>query len=128
MEASILKLEDIVSVEVIDCQEVYDLTVEDNHNYYLATKTLPILVHNSGKSTFVDQVCIRLACRKNWKFGMFSPENDNKLKSIRMAEQIAGKPVHGNNRMTKELFERALEIINSKFYFYDTKYIIFGLT
>jgi twinkle protein len=120
MEASILKLEDIVSVEVIDCQEVYDLTVEDNHNYYLATKTLPILVHNSGKSTFVDQVCIRLACRKNWKFGMFSPENDNKLKSIRMAEQIAGKPVHGNNRMTKELFERALEIINSKFYFYDT--------
>jgi twinkle protein len=77
-------------------------------------------IPGSGKSTFVDQVCIRLACRKNWKFGMFSPENDNKLKSIRMAEQIAGKPVHGNNRMTKELFERALEIINSKFYFYDT--------
>ena len=35
MEASILKLEDIANIEVIECNEVYDLTVEHNHNYYL---------------------------------------------------------------------------------------------
>jgi intein/homing endonuclease len=41
MEASILNIEDIASIEIIDCNEVYDLTVLDNHNYYLATNTKP---------------------------------------------------------------------------------------
>jgi twinkle protein len=73
-----------------------------------------------GKTTFVDQVCIRLAFRKNWKFAIFSPENDNTLKSIRMAEQLSGRPLHGVNRMTKEQFERSLAMLESHFSFYDT--------
>lgn len=73
-----------------------------------------------GKSTFVDQVCLRLAIRKNWKIAMFSPENDNVLKSIRLAEQITGKPVHGPGRMSKELFERTLVMIEHHFSFFDT--------
>lgn len=77
-------------------------------------------VPGSGKSTFVDQVCLRLALRKNWKFAMFSPENDNVLKSIRLAEQISGKPVSGSSKMPKPMYERALEYINDHFAFYDT--------
>lgn len=79
-------------------------------------------VPGSGKSTFVDQVCIRLALRKNWKFAMFSPENDNVLKSIRMAEQIVGKPIAGDiqRRMSKDIYMRALTYINRHFSFYDT--------
>lgn len=46
---SYLKLEDVESYEYIDCDEVYDLTIEDNHNYFLDVGK-PILVHNSGKS------------------------------------------------------------------------------
>ena len=101
--------------DVLDYLEL-DQLISWKRGQFVVASGIP----GSGKSTFVDQVCIRLACRKNWKFGMFSPENDNKLKSIRMAEQIVGKPVHGSNRMPKELFTRALEIINNKFYFYDT--------
>ena len=58
MEASILKLEDIANIEVIECNEVYDLTVEHNHNYYLATNGLPILVHNSGKTAMALSLTI----------------------------------------------------------------------
>ena len=66
MEASILNIEDIVSFEEIPCEEVYDLTVDTNHNYYLATNTKPILVHNSGKSTLIDYYYIRLAVIEGW--------------------------------------------------------------
>lgn len=61
MEASILKLEDIANIEVIECNEVYDLTVEHNHNYYLATNGLPILVHNSGKTAMALSLTISTA-------------------------------------------------------------------
>ena len=37
----------IKSVEYIDCSKVYDIEVEQNHNYYLENN---ILVHNSGKT------------------------------------------------------------------------------
>jgi twinkle protein len=79
-------------------------------------------VPGSGKSTFVDQVCLRLALRKNWKFAMFSPENDNVLKSIRLAEQISGQPLTNNvhRKMPKPMYERALMHINNHFSFYDT--------
>ncbi len=79
-------------------------------------------VPGSGKSTFVDQICLRLALRKNWKFAMFSPENDNVLKSIRMVEQITGQAVAGSTqrKMPRPMYERALTYINDHFSFYDT--------
>lgn len=74
-----------------------------------------------GKTTWVDQICVRLAFRKNWKFAVFSPENDNVLKSIRMAEQISGRPVHGANRMSIDQYRKALSMLNHHFSFYDTE-------
>lgn len=46
----VIELEDIESFEEIELQEVWDLTIEDNSNYYLHTNTGKILVHNSGKT------------------------------------------------------------------------------
>lgn len=117
-KASILKLEDILSVEVIPCEEVYDLTVEENHNYYLATNTKPILVHNSGKSTWLDYMFIRLAYLKNWKFGVFSPENIAPLKITRMTEQLLGKPLA---KMNSTEIERGVNIIDKHFWFYNVE-------
>lgn len=99
----------------LDLPELDELITWKRGQFVVATG-----IPGSGKSTFVDQVCIRLACRRNWKFGMFSPENDNRLKTIRMSEQIVGRPLHGSNRMSKEHFQRALQTINDKFFFYDT--------
>jgi predicted kinase len=55
MEASTLNITDIDSFEVIPNETTYDLTIEQNANFYLATSKMPILVHNSGKSTFVKK-------------------------------------------------------------------------
>lgn len=118
MEASILKLEDIASVEVIDCEEVYDLTIEGNHNYYLATNNKPILVHNSGKSTWLDFMFIRLAYLKGWKFGMFSPENIAPLKITRLAEQLLNKPL---SAMNSGEVEHGINVVGKHFWFYNVE-------
>src|ERR1035437_784525 len=48
-----LEVGDIESYEIIsNIKEVYDIEVEDNHNFYLNTNNKPILVHNSSKSVF----------------------------------------------------------------------------
>ncbi len=44
-----LRLDDIESIEYIDAPTVYDLSIEDNHNYFLDVG-YPVLVHNSGKT------------------------------------------------------------------------------
>jgi twinkle protein len=120
MEASTIKLADIVSCEVIDCEEVYDLTIEDNHNFYLATNSYPILVHNSGKSTWLDYMFIRLAVKNNWRFGLFSPENIPQLKLVRMVEQLTGKPL---NSLNHGMMQAALDFLGQRFIFYNTEKI-----
>lgn len=67
MEASTLKLDDIESFEIIPNEETYDLTIENNMNFYLATIMLPILVHNSGKTTFLKKYAPNLSKEKIFK-------------------------------------------------------------
>lgn len=54
MEPRSITLNDIASIEYVNEQHVYDLTVEHNGNYYLDYKR-PILVHNSGKTYSILQ-------------------------------------------------------------------------
>jgi phage terminase large subunit len=58
-----IRLEDIESFEYIDLQEVYDINVEENHNYHLANG---LLVHNSSKTYSILQFLIFL-CLTNDK-------------------------------------------------------------
>lgn len=46
----VIDLNDIESFEEIIIDELYDLTIEDNSNYFLSTNTKSILVHNSSKT------------------------------------------------------------------------------
>jgi twinkle protein len=75
MEAFTLNTNDIVSFEEIPFEETFDLTVEKNSNFYLATESNPILVHNCGKGEFIDDVTWRLNKYHEWKTAYFSPEN-----------------------------------------------------
>jgi phage terminase large subunit len=51
MEAPFIELEDIDSYEFYESNEkVYDIEVEENHNFFISTNNSHILVHNSGKS------------------------------------------------------------------------------
>lgn len=75
MEAFIIDINQIESFEEIPMEDAYDLTVDNNSNYYLATNNKPILVHNSGKSEFIDFICAKLNLLHQWKIGYYSPES-----------------------------------------------------
>lgn len=71
----VLDPKDIKSYEEIEVETVYDLTISDNSNFYLKTNSLPILVHNSGKSLFWRQYSHDLVKNnKDMHLAGFTPE------------------------------------------------------
>jgi twinkle protein len=75
-------------------------------------------IPGSGKSTWLDFVFVRLAFLKNWKFGIFSPENIAPLKITRMTEQLLGK---GLSAMNTGEIEHAVKTIDNHFWFYNVE-------
>jgi len=73
-------------------------------------------IPGSGKSTWLDFMYTRLAVMNGWRFGIFSPENIAPLKITRLSEQIVGKPLKAMNKVE---IERAVEMIDKYFYFYN---------
>ena len=122
MEASTLSISDIVSFEEIKYETTYDIEVEENHNFYLATQSMPILVHNSGKSEFTDYVMSELAKNHKWSFGVCSFENQpSSLHVTKLMEKVVGKSFakrfNDSDRISKPEFETAVSFIEEHFYF-----------
>lgn len=69
--ATCINLEDIESFEYVECNEVYDITVEDSHCYYIDAEGLRMLVHNSSKTTSICQVGIFLPFKYKMKGQIF---------------------------------------------------------
>ena len=114
MEASILNIEDIASIEIIDCNEVYDLTVLDNHNYYLATNTKPILVHNSGK-TSIALTFILNAAKLGSKCLFLSLEMSNEQIAKRymsLISSVTNGKIRSGNLDKRDIETLAVAIVN----------------
>jgi twinkle protein len=75
-------------------------------------------IPGSGKSTWLDYMFIRLAYLKNWKFGVFAPENIAPLKITRMSEQLLSKPLSSMNSVE---IEHSVQIISNHFWFYNVE-------
>ncbi len=111
MEASVININDIISFEEIEYETTYDITVEGNSNFYLATSLHPILVHNSGKSEFLDYISASLAVNENWRFAVFSFENQpTVLHDQKIAEKIVGKAFAFRKDSSHRITERELTI------------------
>lgn len=122
MEASTINIEDIESFEEIEMEDVYDLSVEGNHNYYLATNNSPILVHNSGKSEWLDSLCLNMVEQHDWKIMVYSPENNPLSYHLKkMTEKLTGKPFdglwNGRGNVTEEDLSKAQKIFKDHFTF-----------
>ena len=77
-------------------------------------------IPNHGKSAFLDHLMVRLALRSDWKFGVFSAENNPMSYHIKqLSELIIGKPFKRGfiNSMTANELERAIEIISERIFF-----------
>lgn len=120
MEASIINIEDIVSWEEIPMEDVYDIEVEDNHNFYIATNTYPILVHNSGKSDWVDFMCVCYNKLYGWKTAFASPENKpNEIHAGKLISKMAGQWVRYKEQIGSEWFESGISVLDNSFKFID---------
>lgn len=78
-------------------------------------------IPGSGKSNFLDQLMIRLAMRHEWKFGIFSPENQPiELHIIKLAEIFTGLPYFRYDSMptmNAAVKDVALDILSENFFF-----------
>ena len=122
MEASIINIEDIVSWEEIDMEPTYDLTVANNDNFYLATNEDPILVHNSGKSTWVRWWVVKMIQHNadlDFKWAMFTPENRPVSREYaKIAEALTGMTIKKGekNSMNDEMYRKAMNFIEKHFF------------
>ncbi len=79
-------------------------------------------IPGSGKSEFIDALCVRMAMTHDWKFAFFSPENLPVSRHIeKLLEKVEGKPFARNGfeerRMTIEEVDQSLCTMNDYFYF-----------
>lgn len=78
-------------------------------------------IPGSGKSEFMDQVMIKLASIHDWKWGVFSAENQpEELHFAKLAEKYIGRSFHAFNaeyKMNHQELNDAKYFINDHFYF-----------
>lgn len=77
-------------------------------------------IPNSGKSNWLDALCVNLADREGWRFAIFSPENQPvEDHAARLVEKHLRKPfgTGPNARMTKDELREGLRWANKHFYF-----------
>lgn len=80
-------------------------------------------IPNHGKSSFVDQILIKLAQNHNWKFAIFSPEHSTSMHLRRLVQMQTQKAFDEGfeNRMSNTELQDALKYMNDRFYFIETK-------
>lgn len=87
---------------------------------------------SSGKSEFLDYIISSLAVRENWRFGVFSFENQPiELHDAKLAEKIIGKAFgfrkDRNNRIDKESLNLVIDELHDKFKIIDTSKVDISL-
>lgn len=84
-------------------------------------------IPGSGKSEFLDALCVNLAIKYDYRIAMYSPENFIDEHVSRLIEKVARKPIikeYSTNeypRITKEEGEKAKNIIISHFQVIEPK-------
>lgn len=104
METSIINISEIESFEIIPNQKTYDLTVNENSNYYLATNGKPILVHNSGKTTYLKKYAPFLTKDKIFKI------DADEIRS--MLPEYKGWNSKATHRETQDIYRRLLQDVS----------------
>jgi len=74
-------------------------------------------VPSHGKTTFLDQMLVRLAARHDWRTGIFSPENDLPVHVHKLICKYIGEPSRGFNKMDEIKLRIGIDFVNDHFYF-----------
>lgn len=75
-------------------------------------------IPNSGKSAYIDQVMIRLSARHEWKWAIFSPEQQpSTLHIINLMQKYFGKPIFSDGKMNELERKSSQNFVNEYFSF-----------
>ena len=80
-------------------------------------------IPNHGKSSFLDQMLIKISEEHNWNYVVFSPEHSTQMHLRRLLQLRLQKAFDEGfaNRMDKEELQQGLSWINERFRFIETK-------
>jgi len=103
------------------CDEVGFVEFDKLLKFRRGELTVVTGIPNSGKSLFLDQICSRLASRHNWKFCVYSFENQPvELHMTKIAAQFIGMPFYRSHewaKMSRAEYDYALQFIENHFVF-----------
>jgi twinkle protein len=75
---------------------------------------------SSGKSDFVDEMCIGYAVKYGWRVAYASPENKpNQIHAGKLLSKLLGKWINRDKLYEAERFKRALDFVDNKYRFID---------
>ncbi len=75
-------------------------------------------IPNMGKTTFVDEITLRLLIHHDWKGAFYSPENKpTQLHIAKMACKLTGKAWDKEGKMNKEEMDEAIQFLDKKVFF-----------
>jgi len=75
-------------------------------------------ISGNGKSEAVDEICLRLTVKHDWKGAFYSPENKpTQLHYSKMARRLVGKNWDGENRITKKEDKVVRDYLERKIWF-----------
>jgi len=132
-KAQAYPLEGVLSVQDfdLDIDTLYDTGLErgkivghENFDkiFSFASSQLTVItgIPTHGKSNFLEHICMRLATKHSWKFGVFSPEHyPMQLHFSVLAEKLTGKSFRKEtkyNRMSRHELKTAKDFISNNFY------------
>ena len=111
-----VRWEQITTLDYIGEVETYDIEVEKNHNFIAND----IVVHNCGKSDFVDEMVIGYNKLYGWKVAYASPENKpNVIHASKIEAKLVGQWVRSEEQLKTNWHQRAKEHIHDNFKFID---------
>ena len=95
-------------------------------------KVLPGTFHvitgipNHGKSSWLDQMAIKISEEHNWRYAVYSPEHSTQMHLRRLVQLKVQKAFDDgcSNRMTPDELKQGLDWINDRFYFIETKDVV----
>jgi twinkle protein len=94
---------------------------DDHISFRGAEFTMITGTPNAGKSTFLNNVLVRLSAMHGWKIAMFSPEKQpTEILFAELAEIYTGTPFFDHtpaNKMPEETIVKAREFINENYFF-----------
>jgi twinkle protein len=77
-------------------------------------------IPSSGKSDWVDEMCIGYADKNDWKIAFASPENKpNQIHAAKLISKLTGKWIRDVKDFKTEWYDLALNYLNDKFKFID---------